>query len=147
MLTVTLSVAVAAVAAALIGALWRLVGVVSRTSEPVQPLEDPRVDPRVLKKMSTDIGDIFHRLDNLTLSVSDGIERVHRAESRISKTVTSARRLVRESGLEHAGIEAEAEQLRPDDDEGIEPLLSLPQEVEEARTIRVPGGHLTIGAA
>jgi len=80
------------------------------------------------------------RLDKMTLAVSDGIERVHRAESRIQKTVTSARRLVKENGLEHPGIDAEAAEIRERDENGIEPLPFVPEQVGATRTLRLPGG-------
>jgi len=85
-------------------------------------------------------------VDRLTLAVSEGIARVDRAENRIQKTVTSARRLVREAGLEHAGIEAEHAELRSPDDEGIEPLPAMPAPVDATRTVRIPGGILTLEA-
>jgi len=129
MLSVTLSVAALAVSVALIFTLWRVVGVLPHNNEPAKPVD-----------YSEALEDVTARLDKLTLAVSDGIERVHRAESRIAKTVTSARKLVRESGLEHAGIEAEAAQLPELHGNGIEPLSAVPEQVAPARTLRVPGG-------
>lgn len=83
----------------------------------------------------------------LKLAVDEGIRRVDRAENRIQKTVTSARRLVRENGLEHAGIEAEYSELQSGDDEVVQPLPPLPARVAGTRTVRIPGGRLEIGAA
>jgi len=142
-MTVLLSIMVAVLAAALIATLWIVVGVVRRPIDPVPAPLEP-LPPRAWQDDLTDLG---LRIDRLTNAVADGIERVARSENRIQKTVTSARRLVKESGLEHAGIEAEAEQLRDTDDEGIQPLPAVPEEVEQARAIRIPGGYLTIGAA
>jgi len=82
----------------------------------------------------------------LTIAVSEGIARVDRHEKRVQKTVTSARRLVREAGLEHAGIEAESEELQSAHDEGVEPLPAMPAQVAETRTIRIPGGHLEVAS-
>ena len=110
--------------------------------DPVTPPAEPKEAPAYWKL----IAELEARVDKLTFAVSDGIERVSRAESRIRKTVTSARRLVREAGLEHAGIEAECEGLQPADVEGIEPLPPVPTEVGEARTVRIPGGTLSIGS-
>jgi len=98
-------------------------------------------------RMYDAIDKLESRVDKLTLAVSDGIERVHRAETRVAKTVTNARRLVRNAGLEHEGLEAEHEEIRARDDEGVEELPPMPTPVEETRTIRIPGGRLEIGAA
>lgn len=51
------------------------------------------------------------RINHLTLAVAEGIQHVDRAEKRIHGVVTRARRLLRESGLESPGLEAEASQL------------------------------------
>lgn len=120
---------------------------VAADSARMAPLLPPRLDAS---------GDPVHggsewerlsdRLDKLTLAVSDGIERVSRAENRIQKTVTSARRLVRDAGLEHAGIDAEHAELQPSDGEGVEPLPAVPEAVAQGRIIRIPGGNLRIGA-
>ena len=110
--------------------------------DPVTPPAEPKEAPAYWKL----IAELEARVDKLTFAVSDGIERVSRAENRIQKTVTSARRLVREAGLEHAGIEAESEELQPPDGEGVEPLPPVPAEVGEARTIQIPGGTLSIGS-
>lgn len=76
----------------------------------------------------------------LVLAVSDGIARTDRAEKRIRKTVTSAKRLLAESGLEHAALEAEHDELREPDDEALQevPLLALSPPVARGRT-GIPG--------
>jgi len=78
---------------------------------------------------------------DLRLAVDHGIARVDRAEKRIQKTVTSARRLLREEGLEHAGIEAEYEQLQPGDagPGDSDPMLPLYEEVEAPTRTGIPG--------
>jgi len=81
----------------------------------------------------------------LRVAVSEGIAGYNRHEKRVQKTVSSARRLVREAGLEHAGIEAEHAELQQGDDETVEPLPAMPEEVAGGRTVRVAGGHLQIG--
>jgi len=93
------------------------------------------------------LSELSDRIDTLTLAVDEGIRRVDRAENRIQKTVTSARRLVRDAGLEHAGIEAEYEELQPRDAEPSEGLPAVPAAVAETRILRIPGGQLEIGAA
>ncbi len=86
-------------------------------------------------------------LERQKLALSEGIERVARSENRIQKTVTSARRLVRDAGLEHAAIDAEHAELQPPDADGGQPLPTMPAQMAATRTLRVPGGQLEIGAA
>jgi len=117
-------------------------GVARSQIAPVVTVENP-ADDRELWVLVANLGT---RMDGLTVAVSEGIAGYRRHEKRIQKTVSSARRLVREAGLEHAGIEAEYSELRPRDAEAIEPLSAVPEEVEPARTVRIPGGHLQIGA-
>jgi len=81
------------------------------------------------------------RLDDLRTALADGIARVDRSEKRIQKTVTSARRLVQSNGLEHAGIEAEFDEL---EEPLVQAALSLdPPEPEETfeddRPTGIPG--------
>jgi len=147
MSTAILSIVALAIAGAFTGALWRLVGALSHTIPTAQPVVHQEAPAHQGELLAAQQIALEARLDKLTLAVSDGIERVHRAESRIQKTVSAARRLVREAGLEHAGIEAEYEELRPADAEGVEPLPAVPEQVAETRTIRIPGGELKIGAA
>jgi len=147
MVSVILSIAGLVLAGALAIASWRVVGVLSHKNEPPVTVAH-QVDPTAgMSSAAEAILAVEARLDKLTMAVADGIERVHRAENRINKTVTSARRLVREAGLEHAGVEAEYEELQPAHDEGIEPLPPMPEEVDGPRAVRIPGGHLEIGAA
>jgi len=110
----------------------------------IDPLPAPpeRVGPDPLLE---EVADLTRRIDKLTFAVADGIERVARAENRIAKTVTSARRLVRENSLEHAGIEAEFDELKSTDAERVEPLPAVPEAVESYRTVRIPGGRIQIG--
>jgi len=127
--------------------LYAVRAVVLYKSERDETPREPEAQLNAARTAQSQLDALQSQLDRLTLAVSDGIERVHRAESRVAKTVTSARRLVREAGLEHAGIEAEYEELQPPDAEGIQPLPPMPAEVEETRVVRFPGGQLEIGAA
>jgi len=52
------------------------------------------------------------RINHLTLAVAEGIQHVDRAERRIAGVVARSRKLLRESGLESPGLEAEAHDLR-----------------------------------
>lgn len=85
--------------------------------------------------------DLQRQIDRLQLAVSDGIERVARAESRVSKTVTSARRLLAEGGIEHAGLEAEAEELRGRNEptSEAEPVPELQPVLVDDRPSGIPG--------
>lgn len=121
----------------LIGAWW---SIAKRRIEPPPTISHP-INTHV--EVFRD-DDAHERIDTLTLAVSDGIARTDRAEKRIQKTVTSARRLVREAGLEHAGIEAEYAELLPPDDERVEALPPMPEGVVNGRSIRFPGGSLTL---
>jgi len=143
MVSVILSIAGLVLAGALAVASWRVVGVLSHKIDRPPPAAEP-IDEAKLNRVLVDIND---RVDRLTEAVAEGITKVTRNENRIQKTVTSARRLVREAGLEHAGVEAEYEELQPTHDEGGEPLPPMPEEVEAPRAVRIPGGHLEIGAA
>jgi len=142
-MNVILSISIVALTSALIAALFVAVRVVSRS------FDRPRAvaEPVAARWTDQDFADMSHRIDHLSEAVAEGITKVSRNENRIQKTVTSARRLVREAGLEHAGIEAEYEELQPRDAEAEQALPPLPEEVEATRTVRIPGGELTIGVA
>jgi len=100
--------------------------VVSRTNERAGPVADQAVTFEDLTKLAQAMEKNEARLDSLTLAVAEGIERVSRAENRIAKTVTSARRLVAAAGLEHAGIEAEDQELRAADGASSDDQQVLP---------------------
>jgi len=81
------------------------------------------------------------RFNALTTAVSEGIAGFKRHEKRVQRTVTSARRLIRENGLEHAALEGEFEELRDGDGApGEEPELpSMPTLVAESYDTGHPG--------
>ena len=86
---------------------------------PAPVMEDPRIEGLEAK------------IDNLTLAVAEGIQRVHRSENRVRAVIASARRELADQGFEHAGVEAEARELReldgkPSDDE---PVPAVPDDV------------------
>jgi len=80
-------------------------------------------------------------IESLTIAVSEGIAGYKRHEARVQKTVTSARRLIRESGLEHAGIEAEYAELHDGDEAPSEPegVLPLQPRVDDSGPSGIPG--------
>lgn len=86
-----------------------------------------------LSRLSQAIASNYALIMDLTLAVDVGIKDVKRAEKRVAKTVQGARRLVRESGLEHPGLEAEAAELRDRDGEASddEELPTVQPGVEE----------------
>lgn len=81
------------------------------------------------------------RFKHLTIAVSEGIERVDRAERRIGATVQRARKELKKLGLEDPGLEAEAHELRvldgegsgdggvPELPEGVEPPVEAPSSI------------------
>lgn len=65
----------------------------------------PAVDPRV---------DVLERkIGDLTLALSEGIQRVQRSENRVRHIVSGAKRELAEAGYSHPGLEAEASELEP----------------------------------
>jgi len=145
MITVTV-VGIVVALAALVGSQIQLARVVSASIErPGTVLDRPITDEVLLAlRFDTDANRIA--IESLTLAVSDGIARVDRAENRISKTVTSARRLVREAGLEHAGIEAEYTELHDGDEPPSEPV-EVPKVQEDLGLHRPSGIPGVTGAA
>jgi len=85
------------------------------------PSEDPRI--AVLENKLTD----------LTMALSDGIQRVQRSENRVRAIVQGAKRDLAEAGFEHAGVEAEAAELRRVDgsDSEAEQVPTVPQDVAD----------------
>jgi len=114
---------------------------VSRRIDPAPPLADPDTLEALWKSLEGLEKRTLENAAQLRLAVSDGIERVARAEKRIQKTVTSARRAIRDAGLEHAGIEAEHDELQPRDDEPsrADSVLPLYEEVEAPAYSGIPG--------
>jgi len=141
MTPVILSIIGVAVLATLIYALQRLERVVLRSIAPSAPVADPQITPAMLVEISKEVDRNREAIGRLTLAVEHGIERVDPAEKRVQKTVTSARRLLRENGLEHAGLDAEASELRERDGEASEePELQLvPAQVAPRRHTGIPG--------
>lgn len=83
------------------------------------------------------------RIDELTSAVSEGILRVQRSENRVRAIVQGARRELAEQGFEHAGVEAELEQLRIEDGNSGEPqpVPAVPASVEDVTQVAssIPG--------
>jgi len=140
-MTLLLAVAVLALVTLMTATVFVARAVVSWRFAPAPTVVAPAVVPFPLNRGV----ELERLLGDLTLAVDEGIRRVDRAEKRVAKTVTSARRHIREAGLEHPGLEAEYEELRTPDDNGIEPLPAVPEEVVETGGFRIPGGYLNLG--
>jgi len=126
-----------AVAGALV---WTLAGLRGSFDRP-PPVPDPSPTEGWWKSLEGLEDRTLAELKRLTLAVEEGIERVQRAETRIAKTVKGARKLVADHGLEHAGLEAEADEIRERDEpasdpEGVPPVRSV---LEDDRPSGIPG--------
>lgn len=122
-------------------------------SAPRAPREDSEV-LRLVELHGARIADIEATLaplpswrKEILLAVSEGIERTDRAERRVQAVVKSARKQLADLGIEHVGIEAEAEGLRPvDGDESEEEELRLmPDDVADPgdQPSSIPGVSLS----
>jgi len=141
---VTSSIALAMAISWLLPLAAGLVWVVRGLSKKIDRME-PVLHSAPTDKTSLDlhirIDDLQTEIDKLTIGVSEGIAGYQRHEKRIQKTVTSAKRLLAENGLEHAALDAENDELpernAPSSEE--EPLQLVPEDLEPARPTGVPG--------
>jgi len=133
------------VVVALVGLTGALLWVARAISMKIDYIEPERalIDPTpVLEILERKIAQNRDAIAHLVVAVSDGIAHTSRHEKRISKQVTGARRLLKENGLEHAGLEAEYAEIRdndaePSEEEGVLPLRAPVEEVE--RDSGIPG--------
>ena len=81
------------------------------------------------------------KIGDLTLAVSEGVNNVQRSERRVRAVVQSARRELADAGFDHAGVEAEAKQLRELDGEGSdkEEVPAVPEVVVGPERSPIPG--------
>jgi len=107
----------------------------------LEPVQDPEGLEALWGSLEAFEKRTLNAIAELRLAVSDGIARVDRADKRIQKTVTSARRQLREAGIEHAGIEAEFAELPASDEGGGEDqgVLPLQAPVERDGPSGIPG--------
>lgn len=137
---------------------WELPGIVARIdrleSAPppkpdLQPVFDKlavMMDPFLermdkLGVVEKQIAELEAKLEDMTIAISDGIERVDRAERRVTATIQSARKKFKDGGYVDPGLEAEAAELRVRDGdggaevgvpplpEGVEPPLETPSSI------------------
>lgn len=108
----------------ILGRISALIDAVNRfeSQESTQPDSEHRNHMNVLEA----------KLADLTLAVSEGVNNVRRSERRVQAIVQSARRQLADDGYQHAGLEAEAGQLRQlDADSGDgEPVPAVPERVD-----------------
>jgi len=126
---------------ALTGSVLYAARAFSRPSPVAPPNENPSVTFENLRNLERRLDEFGEDLARLTTAVSEGIMGYKRHEKRIQKTVSAARRLVSENGLEHAGIEAEYEELQSGDGEpsGGGEVLPLREEVAPPTRTGIPG--------
>jgi len=121
--------------------------VLTRIKELAPPPAHPITTPVTHADLDVISTRLHAEIETLRFAIAEGIERTDRSEKRVQKTVAGARRLVREAGIDHPALEAEASQIQSRDDEGggEGKLPPVPESVAPSRTIRIPGGELTIG--
>lgn len=106
-----------------------------------RPLESAQGAPAddVLEALGAKIAD-------LALAVDEGIKNVQRSERRVRSVVQSARKELAEAGFEHAGVEAEASELREVHGNGSQEgdMQAVPTNVEDDSQIPsgIPGVSL-----
>lgn len=74
---------------------------------------------------SPHIAALAARMDDLTTAVDEGIKRVQRSENRVRAIVDGAKKQLSDAGYEHAGVDAEASELR-ELDAGVRGAESVP---------------------
>jgi len=123
------------------GYLVWMARVIAHIPETLEPAEDRPAPTSGLEDIVHKLAMHDQELARLTLAISDGIQRVDRAEKRVQKSVTGARKLLRENGLEHPALEAEFEELHGEDGDGSETpeLQLLPGPVEPDPKTGIPG--------
>jgi len=137
---ILLAVAIVALTALTSSVIWA-VRVFRINFSSREPVLDPVKIAEFTGMWEIRLDGLGEEIDRIKIALSDGIARNDRAEKRIQKTVASARRQLREAGIEHAGIEAEhAELLERDESPGEdEQLRLLPESVEPPRRSGIPG--------
>lgn len=115
--------------------------VVLRSSERLHTVQHPQVTAEISTELRAELDAIGVKIGDLRIAVSEGIAGYQRHEKRVQKTVAGARKLLREGGLEHAGLEAEVDELREFDAGGSEEeqLRLMPAQVEDRGRTGIPG--------
>jgi septation ring formation regulator EzrA len=85
-----------------------------RIREDLRRLETAISQPIELDSVTREIEAIDERLQDMTLAIAEGIERVDRSERRVRQVVSRAKKQLEDFGIDDPGLSAEAEQLRLD---------------------------------
>jgi len=131
----------------------RLVEALEGILEQVRSAESPTVNvqmPEMLGAPAVEdprIEALETKIHDLVLAVSEGIQRVTRSENRVRAIVQGARRELAEHGFEHAGVEAEAGELRERDGDpsNEEELHAVPPDVGNGDDAPSPIPGVTVG--
>ena len=122
--------------------------VVLRTTDQAAPVGHSTDTDAIVGRIESDLSDLRREMDalvtghaSLTVAVSEGITGYKRHEKRVQKTVAGARKLLRDVGIEHAGLEAENDEIREFDEAGSEDeqLRLMPAQVADRGRTGIPG--------
>lgn len=131
LLAVGLTVALGALVFGALGVTSRLRALEGRAPiEVPQPYDDTWIKSKTVELWGT-IEAIQKNVEDQTLAIAEGIERVGRAEQRVAETVRRAKRRADEAGYEDPGVEAEVAELQRRDADGGDQLQLLQPGVED----------------
>jgi len=140
---------IAAILAATLPLGWAVIGVLKGIGDAISSAPPPQIEiqvpeaPAPVVQEHPDIAGLVLKMNELTQAVADGIQRVQRSENRVRAIVNGARRELASAGFEHAGVEAEASELRSlDGDAGEDDGVQLVPEdvgVPEETASSIPG--------
>lgn len=91
-------------------ALGGILGTMRVLVDAVHSLKQPGRTNGALEEQRVDALEV--KVQDLTLAVSEGVQRVQRSENRVRHIVQGAKRELADAGFEHPGVEAEARELR-----------------------------------
>lgn len=148
-----LSALIAALILTLLYAAWQGIIALRALGEHISGAEPPSVQIQIPETKPVPVADdprieaLETKIHDLTLAVSDGIQRAHRSENRVRAIVTGARRELAEHGFEHAGVEAEAgELLEVDGKTGDdEPVPTVSEDLGNGSQAPSPIPGVTVG--
>jgi len=120
---------------AILGRFSALIDAINHFEVPESALKEPG-DGLLIEAMAARIAD-------LSVAVDEGVKNVQRSERRVRAVVQSARKELAEHGYEHAGLEAEATELRDINADGGEngavPVVPESVEVDPSLPSPAPG--------
>lgn len=154
MINLLLGIVVSAFAGSILYARWHMASSLAEKTALAETLHDLRSlievqamgaeTPSELSLVEDRLHYIDQRLQELTIAVAEGITHVERAEARVRTTVRRARKELEASGLEHAGLTAEFEQLSVINGGGGDPsgVPPMPTEMASDQESSIPGVSL-----